>query len=290
MSDLLDGERKARLDAENRAEQERLRALHAEKGRKPLLSIREARRNRTLDRVARGRSRAAAVRRVAARRGRRSRIFARTSTGRSSSTPGSSRAATRRSSTIRRRERRRATSSARRTSCSTRSAPAGSSQARGVYGFWPASRRGRRPRARRTASRVLDAPSASRPCRLASESLARRLRRARGLGPRGSHRRVRGRDPRGRDARGRFAADLDDYRAIMVRALADRLAEAFAERLHERARHEWYAPDGAALRRRANRASASAGSALHTAIPACPDHSEKGRSSRCSTSSVPGSG
>ena len=29
----------------------------------------------------------------------------------------------------------------------------------------------------------------------------------------------------------------------MVRALADRLAEAFAERLHEIARHEWYAPD-----------------------------------------------
>ena len=40
----------------------------------------------------------------------------------------------------------------------------------------------------------------------------------------------------------RFAEERDDYRAIMVRALADRLAEAFAERLHERARDEWYAP------------------------------------------------
>ena len=38
-------------------------------------------------------------------------------------------------------------------------------------------------------------------------------------------------------------AELDDYRAIMVKALADRLAEAFAEWLHERARREWYAPD-----------------------------------------------
>src|SRR5581483_3558480 len=38
----------------------------------------------------------------------------------------------------------------------------------------------------------------------------------------------------------RFSAEHDDYRAIMVKALADRLAEAFAEWLHERARREWY--------------------------------------------------
>ena len=37
----------------------------------------------------------------------------------------------------------------------------------------------------------------------------------------------------------RFEAEHDDYRAIMVKALADRLAEAFAEYLHERARFEW---------------------------------------------------
>src|SRR5262249_17128986 len=41
----------------------------------------------------------------------------------------------------------------------------------------------------------------------------------------------------------RFAGENDDYRSIMVKALADRLAEAFAEWLHERARREWYAPD-----------------------------------------------
>ena len=42
-----------------------------------------------------------------------------------------------------------------------------------------------------------------------------------------------------------FEAAHDDYSAIMARALADRLAEAFAERLHERVRRElWgYAPD-----------------------------------------------
>ena len=36
-----------------------------------------------------------------------------------------------------------------------------------------------------------------------------------------------------------FERDHDDYQAIMVKALADRLAEAFAERLHERARADW---------------------------------------------------
>src|SRR5215208_1792655 len=38
-------------------------------------------------------------------------------------------------------------------------------------------------------------------------------------------------------------AEHDDYTAILVKALADRLAEAFAEWLHERVRREWYAPD-----------------------------------------------
>ena len=43
----------------------------------------------------------------------------------------------------------------------------------------------------------------------------------------------------------RFEADKDDYNAILLRALADRLAEAFAERLHQRVREEFwgYAPD-----------------------------------------------
>ena len=37
----------------------------------------------------------------------------------------------------------------------------------------------------------------------------------------------------------RFEAEHDDYNAIMAKVLADRLAEAFAERLHEIARHDW---------------------------------------------------
>ena len=60
----------------------------------------------------------------------------------------------------------------------------------------------------------------------------------------------------------------------MVRALADRLAEAFAERLHEVARHEWYAPaeslSGEELVRERFRGIRPA-----YGYPACPDHSEK---------------
>ena len=47
VGDLLDGERRARLDTENRADQERLRGLFAERGRKPLLPLVDARANRT---------------------------------------------------------------------------------------------------------------------------------------------------------------------------------------------------------------------------------------------------
>ncbi|WP_282073431.1 vitamin B12 dependent-methionine synthase activation domain-containing protein, partial [Janibacter hoylei] len=43
----------------------------------------------------------------------------------------------------------------------------------------------------------------------------------------------------------RFEADKDDYNSILIKALADRLAEAFAERMHEHVRKDlWgYAPD-----------------------------------------------
>jgi 5-methyltetrahydrofolate--homocysteine methyltransferase len=71
-----------------------------------------------------------------------------------------------------------------------------------------------------------------------------------------------------------FAADKDDYRAIMVRALADRLAEACAEWLHELARRGWYAPDerlaGEELIGERFRGIRPA-----YGYPACPDHSEK---------------
>jgi 5-methyltetrahydrofolate--homocysteine methyltransferase len=72
----------------------------------------------------------------------------------------------------------------------------------------------------------------------------------------------------------RHAADHDDYRAIMTKALADRLAEAFAEWLHERARHDWYAPDEHLT---GDELIAERFRGIRPAFgyPACPDHSEK---------------
>lgn len=74
----------------------------------------------------------------------------------------------------------------------------------------------------------------------------------------------------------RFEADHDDYSSIMLKALADRLAEAFAERLHERVRKEFwgYASDE-------NLSNDDMIDEQYRGIrpapgyPACPDHTEK---------------
>ena len=66
----------------------------------------------------------------------------------------------------------------------------------------------------------------------------------------------------------------DDYQAIIVKALADRLAEAFAEWLHERVRREWYAP-GEHLSRDELIGERYRGIRPALGYPACPDHSEK---------------
>ncbi|MEI6666228.1 MAG: vitamin B12 dependent-methionine synthase activation domain-containing protein, partial [Chloroflexota bacterium] len=74
-----------------------------------------------------------------------------------------------------------------------------------------------------------------------------------------------------------FEAENDDYSAIMLKALADRLAEALAERMHERVRRElWgYAPDEA-LDNSALIAEQYRGIRPAPGYPACPDHTEKG--------------
>jgi 5-methyltetrahydrofolate--homocysteine methyltransferase len=74
----------------------------------------------------------------------------------------------------------------------------------------------------------------------------------------------------------RFERDLDDYHSILLKALADRLAEAFAEKLHERVRKEFwgYAADehlsNDELIKEAYRGIRPA-----PGYPACPDHTEK---------------
>jgi 5-methyltetrahydrofolate--homocysteine methyltransferase len=73
-----------------------------------------------------------------------------------------------------------------------------------------------------------------------------------------------------------FEANHDDYRSILLKALADRLAEAFAEHLHQRVRKEFWGyasdetMDNAALIRECYRGIRPA-----PGYPSCPDHSEK---------------
>ena len=72
-----------------------------------------------------------------------------------------------------------------------------------------------------------------------------------------------------------FERDHDDYNAIMVKALADRLAEAFAELLHERARREWgYEPEDRFTNEELI-AERYRGIRPAFGYPACPDHTEK---------------
>ncbi len=74
----------------------------------------------------------------------------------------------------------------------------------------------------------------------------------------------------------RFEAEHDDYNAILAKALADRLAEAFAELMHERVRKEFwgYAPDET-LDNDALIHEKYRGIRPAPGYPACPDHTEK---------------
>ena len=273
VADLLDHDRRTRLDAENRVDQDRLRALHAEKGRRPLLPLREARVRRTPidwhdDDLATPPFTAArtVVEEIATLReyvdwtfffhawelkGRYPAILDDPEKG----------------------------SVARELLTAANEllddiAASGSLQARGIYGYWPAHAEGddvvleggvRFPMLRQQANH-----DDSRPNRSLADFVA----------PIES-----GLDDHvgafavaifgAEELADRFAGDLDDYRSIMTRALADRLAEAFAERLHERARLEWYAPEES-LSREERIGERFRGIRPAFGYPACPDHSEKG--------------
>ncbi len=73
-----------------------------------------------------------------------------------------------------------------------------------------------------------------------------------------------------------FEADLDTYNAIMIKAVADRLAEAFAEALHERARRDWGFGQAEGLTKDDLIDEKYRGIRPAPGYPACPDHTEKG--------------
>ncbi len=145
----------------------------------------------------------------------------------------------------------------------------GSLQARGVYGFWPARAEGDdlvlEDGTRFHCLRQQASHGDSRPNRCLADWVSET----------GDHLgafavAIHGAD----ELAARFEGEHDDYQAIMAKALADRLAEAFAEWLHEQARRDWYetgdrlsSDDLVAERYRGIRPAFG--------YPACPDHSEK---------------
>jgi 5-methyltetrahydrofolate--homocysteine methyltransferase len=142
-------------------------------------------------------------------------------------------------------------------------------QARGVYGWWPARAEGDdivlADRTRFCFLRQQSAYGDSRPNRCLADYVS----------PDGDHIgafavAVHGAD----ELAGRYQAEHDDYRAIMVKALADRFAEAFAEYLHEHVRRAWYEPDER-LTNDELVAEKFRGIRPAFGYPACPDHSEK---------------
>ncbi len=139
---------------------------------------------------------------------------------------------------------------------------------RGVYGFWPAHSEGddlvvdglRLPMLRQQTRK----PS-GRPNRCLADFVA----------PEGDHLggfavSIQGAE----ELSAHYESEHDDYRSIMVKALADRLAEAFAEWVHLRARREWFEPDA-----RPDLADLHAerfrGIRPALGYPASPDHTEK---------------
>ncbi len=81
----------------------------------------------------------------------------------------------------------------------------------------------------------------------------------------------------------RFEAEHDDYSAIIVKALADRLAEAFAEYLHAQARRDWgYGASEQLSQRRSHRREVTAASGRRSAIPRARITPRSGGCSICS--------
>ena len=75
----------------------------------------------------------------------------------------------------------------------------------------------------------------------------------------------------------KFEAEHDDYNAILLKALADRLAEAFAERMHDRVRNEFWAYAEESFTNEELISERYRGIRPAPGYPACPEHTEKGK-------------
>ncbi|MBO0804592.1 MAG: methionine synthase [Nocardiopsaceae bacterium] len=156
----------------------------------------------------------------------------------------------------------------------------GSLTARGGYGFWPA---------RADGDDIVVSPpagaSASGAVELRLPMLRQQTAKPEGrpnscladyLNPEGDYLggfavAIHGAD----DLARRYERDNDDYTAIMVKALADRLAEAFAEHVHLKARREWYEPADCDVVIEDLHAERFRGIRPAFGYPASPDHSLK---------------
>ncbi|GAA1658497.1 methionine synthase [Catellatospora bangladeshensis] len=230
VSDLLDADRAEKLSAANRAEQERLREEHANKTRQPLLTLAEARANaERVDFAELPVPAFTGVREVAPDLAELRAMIDWTFLFLAWELKGKYPA-------ILELPQARELFADANTMLDEIIAD-GSLTARGVYGFWPAHAEGDdillESGLRLPMLRQQTAKPAGRPNRCLSDYLA----------PAGDHLGGFGVAIHGADElAAAYEAEHDDYRAIMVKALADRLAEAFAEYLHLKARREWYEP------------------------------------------------
>ncbi len=160
----------------------------------------------------------------------------------------------------------------------------GSIQARGVYGFWPAQSQG---------DDIVVFTDDTRQKELTRFNMLRQQQEKTEEGPfRCLADFVAPQDSGLKDYVGAFAVtaglgvdelaaamqkDHDDYNAILLKALADRLAEAFAEMLHARARKEWGYAAQESLTSEELAEEKYRGIRPAFGYPACPDHTEKGK-------------
>jgi 5-methyltetrahydrofolate--homocysteine methyltransferase len=260
MSDLLDPDRRARLDVENRELQERLRAQYADRERKPLLPIADARTN---------------AQRVDAA------VPPPSFTGRRVVEPDLETLARyidwqfffhawelkgKFPAILEQPAARELWDDAQ--AVLARILEERAFAARGVYGFWPAHAEGDdvvlEDGTRFHFLRQQSAYGDSRPNR----SLADYVGEDDHIGAFAVA--IHGAD----ELAARYEAEHDDYDAIIVKALADRFAEAFAEYLHQIARREWY-ETGPELSSEDLIEERYVGIRPAFGYPACPDHTEK---------------